>query len=213
MGRVGRAVGIVLLLSVAGIGCGGEDNDQGISFRGVGLFQGEVQEGMCTVPTTSEAIVDAGIAIPLDGAVAGTDVLASGFPASDTFFSICRAYILMANDLRNQSINIERFDFVYEIPGAQISIPSNSMPTGFRLSPTNANPDTTGNSSGQLNSLFIQPDGQMIPTTLVQFLRQNEPSLPPLPYVMIIHITAVGRTDSGDVLVSNELRYTVEWTN
>ena len=213
MGRVGRAVGIVLLLSVAGIGCGGEDNDQGIAFRGVGIFQGEVQDGMCTVPTTDDAIVDAGLAIPLDGNFGGFSVLDSGFPDSASFFSICRAYILMANDLVNQSINIERFDFEYEIPGSRISIPSNSMPTGFRLNPTNADPETVSNTSGQINSLFIQPDGQLIPTSLVQFLRQNEPSLPPLPYVMIIHITAIGRTDSGDVLVSNEIRYTVEWTN
>ena len=213
MGRVGRVVGIVLLLSLAGIGCGGEDNDQGISFRGVGIFQGEVQDGMCTVPTASESFVDAGIAIPLNGQVFGSDVLASGYPASDSFFSICRAYIMMANDLVRQSINIERFDFEYEIPGARMAIPANSMPTGFRLNPADADPNTATSTSGQLNALFIQPDGQLVPTALVQFLRQNEPSLPPLPYVMIIHITAVGRTDSGDTLISNELRYTVEWTN
>jgi hypothetical protein len=60
--------------------------------------------------------------------------------------------------------------------------------------------------------IFAQPDGQLIPSTLVSFLRQNQPSLPALPYNMIIHITARGRTDSGDLLVSNEIRYTVQWT-
>lgn len=60
--------------------------------------------------------------------------------------------------------------------------------------------------------IFAQPEGQLIPSTLVEFLRQNQPSLPALPYNMIIHITARGRTDSGDLLVSNEIRYTVQWT-
>ena len=28
---------------------------------------------------------------------------------------------------------------------------------------------------------------------------------------MIVHITARGRTDNGDAIESNEIRYTIEW--
>jgi hypothetical protein len=165
------------------------------------------------VPSTSSAIADGGISIPLDGLVFGFDVLQGGFPDSSIGFSICRAYLQLQNDLINQSIIVERIDFEYEIPGSRIAVPMNSMPTGFRINPSNANPDTTSAPFGLVNAILVQPDGQMIPSTLVQLLRQNEPSLPQVPYVMIIHITAHGRTDTGDTLVSNELRYTVEWTS
>lgn len=216
MGKVRRAVGVALLLGLVGmtgVGCGDDEgNDQGISFRAVGIFQGEESDGECQVPTATDAIADAGISVPLDGMVFGFDVLAGGFPDSSVGFSICRAYIQLQNDLINQSINVERIDFEYEIPGARLAVPMNSMPTGFRISPSNANPETTPAPFGQVNTIFVQPDRQMIPNTLVQFLRQNEPSLPQVPYVMIIHMTIHGRTDTGDTLESNELRYTVELT-
>lgn len=165
------------------------------------------------MPSATSAIADGGISIPLDGMVFGFDVLQGGFPDSSVGFSICRGYIQLQNDLINQSINVERIDFEYEIPGSRIAVPMNSMPTGFRINPANADPATTPAPFGQANVLLVQPDGQMIPSTLVQLLRQNEPSLPQAPYVMIIHVTAHGRTDTGDTFVSNELRYTVEWTS
>lgn len=217
MGKVRRAVGVGLLLGLVGmtgVGCGddGNENDQGISFRAVGILQGEVSDGQCTVPTADSAFADAGVSVPLDGMVFGFDVLARGYPSSSVGFSICRAYIQLQNDLIKQSINVERIDFEYEIPGARLAVPMNSMPTGFRINPSDADPDTPS-PFGQVNAIIVQPDGQMVPQSLVQFLRQNEPSLPQVPYIMIIHITAHGRTDTGDALESNELRYTFEWTS
>ncbi len=216
MGKVRRAVGVALLLGLAGMtgaGCGDDENNQGVSFRAVGIFQGEESDGECTVPNADLAIADAGISFPLDGLLFGFDVVQGGFPNSSLGFSICRAYIQLTNDLINQSINVERIDFEYEIPGSRIAVPMNSMPTGFRINPSNADPDTAGAPLGLVNTIFVQPDRQLVPSSLIQFLRQNEPSLPQVPYVMIVHITAHGRTDTGDTLVSNELRYTIELTS
>ena len=214
MRKVRRAVGVTLLLGLmgmTGVGCGDEENDQGISFRAVGIFQGEESDGTCTVPTATSSIADGGVSVPLDGTVFGFDVLAGGYPDSSVGFSICRAYLQLQNDLINQSIAVERIDFEYEIPGARIAVPVNSMPTGFRIQASNVDPETAAAPFGLVNTIFIHLDGQLIPSTLIQFLRQNEPSLPQPPYAMIIHIVAHGRTDTGDTLVTNELRYTVEW--
>jgi len=101
-------------------------------------------------------------------------------------------------------------DFEYEIPGAHIAIPPNSMPIGFRINPADADPEQDPSSFGQVNVVFFQLAGQIVPASLVFFLRQNRLSLPDLPYVMIVHITVVGRTDAGGALVTNETRYTVE---
>lgn len=215
MGAVGRGVGVALVVGLGLVGCGSNDNDQGISFRAVGIFQGEQQEDQCQVPVVDNAIGDPGISVPLN-----SPLVDGGYPDSNSFLSFCRGFLQLENNLgfqrtqdgnvveqEGEAINVERIDFEYEIPGARIAIPSNSMPTGFRINPF-FGPE---NSFGRPNTIFVQLDGQLVPSALVQFLRQNQPSLPQLPYVMIIHIRVRGRTDSGELLVSNEIRYTVEW--
>jgi hypothetical protein len=214
VGAVGRVLGVVFILGLSTVGCGDDENNQGISFRAVGIFQGEQQQDQCQVPTTENQIVDTGVAVPLNGEIFGlSDQLIGGYPDSNAVLSFCRGFIQLENDLNNQAIVVERFDFVYEIPGSRVAIPENSAPVGYRLNPANADPDANPNSFGQVNTIFVQLDGQLVPSTLVLFLRQNQPSLPAPPYVMIVHVTARGRTDSGDALVTNEIRYTIEFTN
>jgi hypothetical protein len=207
-------VSIVLLAGLIGVGCGNEgENDQGISFRAVGLYIGDISESKCTAPTTDKAIADQGIALPLSDTR-----LDFGYPnnSTDAFFA-CHGYLWLENNLTSQSIVVDRVDFEYEIPGARISIPSSSAPIGVRINPPPADSSsgggTTQNPFGQVNVHLGQLTGQLVPAHLIEFLRQNQPSLPQLPYVMIIHITARGRSDSGDLMVSNETRYTFEFTN
>ena len=205
MGEVGRVVGVVLLLGLMAVGCGGDgSNDQGISFRAVGIFTGDATEQKCTAPTTDKAIADQGIALQLSD-----PFLEQGYPNAATVFFLCRGYIWLQNDLFNQAIVVDRIDFEYEIPGARISIPSSSAPIGVVIRPANTKDQ---NPFGQLNVYLGHLQGQMVPSRVIFFLRQNQPSLPTLPYVTIVHITARGHTDSGEKVVSNEIRYTVEWT-
>ena len=57
MGTVRRIVSVALCVGLIGAGCGSDgDNDQGITFRAVGLFIGDVSEQRCTAPTTEQAI-------------------------------------------------------------------------------------------------------------------------------------------------------------
>lgn len=205
MGAFGRVMGVALLLGLIAMGCGGGgDNDQGISFRIVGIFQGEQQEDQCQIPMVDNAISDQSAVLQL-----ANSLIDGGYPDSRSILSFCRGFLELQNNLFGQAVLVERIDFEYEIPGARIQIPQSSAPTGIRLNPADANPETNPSPSGQVNVVITQLDGQLIPATLVQFLRQNAPSLPQLPYVVIIHVKARGRTDSGDVRVSNETRYTV----
>ena len=206
MEAVGRVVGLALILGLLCASCGSNENNQGISFRAVGIFQGTLETNKCTVPVADKAIAAPGIVIKLDD-----PQINGGFPNSFSVFT-CRGFLELQNNLVGQAIVVDRIDFEYEIPGARIAAPSSSMPTGLRINPVDADPAKNPSPFGQVNVVFVQPDGQLIPSTLVSFLRQNQPSLPQLPYNMIIHITARGRTDSGDLLVSNEIRYSVQWT-
>jgi hypothetical protein len=186
-------------------GCGGDGgNDNGISFRAVGIFQGEVQDDQCQVPTANEAIADQSIDLPLD-----SPFVDNGYPRG---IFLCRGYIWLENNLSKQSIVVDRLDFDYEIPGSRISIPPNSSSLGARINPTDADPDTSPSPFGPPNVYIGQPDAQMVPASLILFLRQNRQVLPQLPYVMIIHITAQGQTDAGQQLTSNEIRYTIQFT-
>jgi hypothetical protein len=204
---VGRVVGIVLIVGLACASCGSNDNDQGITFRAVGIFQGERQQEQCEVPTTDNQITDASVVLPLE-----SQFVDGGYPDSTSLLSFCRGFLELENNLNNQAITVNRVDFRYEIPGSRVAIPASSALVGWRLNPANADPDTNPNSFGQVNVIFAQLDGQLVPSTLVSFLRQNQPSLPKLPYNMIIRLTAQGRSDSGDLIETNEISYSVQWT-
>ena len=204
MGAVGRVVGVTLILGMIVIGCGDGGNDNGVSLRAVAVLQGQIQEDQCQVPTANEAIADPGITFALD-----SPFLDSGYPTGVLF---CRGYIWLENNLHDQAVVVERLDFDYEVPGARISIPQNSVPVGIRINAANADPETNPSPFGPPNVYIGQPDGQILPANIVLFLRQNRQVLPQLPYTLIIHITAVGQTDAGEQLTSNDLNYTIELT-
>ena len=201
MEAVGRMLGMVLVVGLIVAGCGEGGNDNGISFRAVGILQGELQEGQCQVPVADEAIADQSIVIPLDH-----PVLDIGFPAGIFF---CRAFIWLENTLNGQAIVVDRFDFEYEGPGARIGMPSHSSAVVVRINPADS---TVPSPFGPPNMYIGQPDAQLVPASVILFLRQNRQVLPQLPYPLIVHITARGRTDAGERVTTNEIRYTIQLT-
>lgn len=193
---------MVLVAGLIVVGCGSEGgNDNGISFRAAGILQGEIQEDRCQVPTADEAIADQGINIPLD-----SPFLNNGFP---TGAFLCRAFIWLENTLNGQAIVVDRFDFEYEVPGARISMPSHSSSVVVRINPADS---TVPSPFGPPNAYIGQPDAQLVPASVILFLRQNRQVLPQLPYPMIVHITARGRTDAGERVTTNAIRYTIQLT-
>ena len=204
MGAVGRIMTMALVVGLFVVGCGdSSNNDNGISFRAVGFVQGQLNENKCTFPTAGTAIADQSQNLTLDSASVD-----SGYPAG-VFF--CRAYLWLENNLVNQALVVDRLDFDYEIPGARIGVPAHSSSVGIRINPANADATTSPSPFGPPNVYIGLPEAQMVPASLVLFLRQNRQTLPQLPYTMIIKMTAHSRSDAGQSLVSNEIRYTITW--
>jgi hypothetical protein len=201
---LGWVVGLAALIAAGGGGCGSGggdgDNDQGISFRAVGFFSGPVEEGMCEIPAIDSAIVDQSFVISLYD-----PLLDFGFPP---FLGSCLAFIELQNNLFNQAITATAITFEYEIPGAKIAIPANTVNAGQRINPVNSEEPTI---SGAPNVIFYQPTGQLVANATVLFLRQNILSFPPLPFPMIIRTTAFGVSDTGNEFVTNEISYTIEF--
>ena len=205
---------VVLTAGLLIVGCGDSgDNDNGIAFRAVGFFQGTFQDNRCTTPTASQAIADQSNNLVLDSAFVD-----SGYPAG-VFF--CRAYLWLENNLLNQAIVVDRLDFEYEIPGSRIGVPAHASSVGIRINPAPvAQSDTPPAGTptpppntpfGPPNVYIGLPEAQIVPASLVLFLRQNRQTLPQLPYTMIVKMTAHARSDAGQDLTSNEVRYTITW--
>ena len=204
MGVVGRIMRWVLVGGLFVVGCGDSgSNDNGIAFRAVSFVQGTFSDGKCTVPTASSAIADQSQNLTLDSALVD-----SGYPAN-LFF--CRAYIWLENNLILQAILVDRLDFEYEIPGSRICLPSHSSSVGIRINPSDADSTKSPSPFGPPNVYIGLPEAQLVPASVVLFLRQNRQSLPQLPYTMIVQVTAHARSDAGQSLDSNELRYTITW--
>ncbi len=195
---------MALVVGLFVVGCGDSgNNDNGIAFRAVGFVQGTFEDNKCTVPVANKAIADQSITITLNSAVVD-----SGYPTGGFF---CRAYLWLENNMVGQAIVVDRLDFEYEIPSARIGIPTNSSSVGIRLNPIDADPNKFPSPFGPPNVYIGLPEAQIVPASLVLFLRQNQLALPQLPYTMIVKMTAHGRTDAGQSLVSNEIRYTISW--
>jgi hypothetical protein len=204
VGAVGRITRLALVVGLCVVGCGdGGDNDNGIAFRAVGFFQGTLNEDRCEVPTASQAIADQSQNLFLD------DVLVdSGYPAG-VFF--CRAYVWLENNLVNQAVVVNRLDFEYEIPGSRIGLPVHTSAVGIRINPISTDPNAPPSPFGPTNVYIGLPEAQIVPASVVLFLRQNRQTLPELPYTMIVKMTAHARSDTGQNLTSNEIRYTITW--
>ncbi len=200
---LGWVVGLAVLTAMGGGGCGSDggdgNNDQGVSFRAVGFFQGTAEEGTCQIPAVESGIVDTAFTISLY-----SSFIEAGFPP---FLASCIGFIQLQNNLFNQAITVTDFVFEYEVPEAEIPIPSNTAPGGQRINPVNSDETSP---SGAPNVIFYQPTGQLLSSATVLFLRQNILSFPPLPFPLVIRATAFGVSDDGDEFVANEISYVVE---
>lgn len=206
MGIRSAGLGTGLLVAVGLLGCGGSggadgNNDQGIVFSAVGFVRGPQSvtstQVRCTQPTTQNSIVDTAFVINLNTQRWFPD---RNDPAGDP----CGGYIALQNNLSVQAINVQEITVRYEIPGAGIPIPENSISMGLRINPTTSLEQA---SSGQVNLVYTQLEGQMLPAQFLTFLDQNSNNLPATPYAMNAFFRARGQSDDGTRYTTNEIGY------
>lgn len=199
--RAGIAT-LVAALAVASCGgSGGGNNDQGVSFRAVGIFAGQASindnQITCQIPNVENAIADTAFPVNLD--------TIRFFPdANDAFADPCGGYIWMENLLLNEAINVQEISVRYEVAGSAIEVPSNSITTGFRINPSSSDIQQP---SGQPNAILVQLLGQILPRIQVVFLQQNQNLLPARPYFLNVYLVAKGQSDDSTNYTSNEIGY------
>lgn len=201
---LGIAVSAAALVLPVLVGCGGgsgDNNDQGISFRAIGMFRGaeSITQGQitCTIPNVQSAISDVSFNLNIN--------TATDFPnRNDPFADPCGGYIQLENLLLNQAINVQEIAIRYEVPGSAVGIPEHSVNSGVRI---NSASSTQTGSSGLPNVVFHALYSQIVPQAIIVFLNQNENRLPSPPYFMNAFLKARAQSDNGTNYESNEIGY------
>lgn len=201
-GTWGAWLGMSLVVAMMGCGGGsGNNNDQGIAFRAVGFVRGpesiDADQIRCTEPTTQNSIVDSSWVINLSTMIF--------FPnRNDPFGDPCGGFIALENELATMAINVTEIVVQYDIPGAGIAPPENSLSFGLRINPASSQEEAA---SGQSNLVYSQLVGQILPEQMFTWLDQNQNNLPATPYSMSAFFRAKGQADNGERFTTNEIGY------
>jgi len=178
---------------------GGGSNDNGVSFRALGIFQ-EIQEQVApasdTLPTIDDHPGDTGRIISLSSTIAiPNDVNRDGDADG--------GFIGAQNNLAFESINVEGAQVEIVIPGAVINpVLTDFVPMAITLGPAVVPEGETKTNIAFAQTFFVQPD-------VFAFLNQNPSLLPLTPFTMNVVMHLKATSDSGDEFTSNEITYSV----
>ncbi len=190
-------------------------NPNGIVFRAIGIFQGEVEEGKCKVPTASQAITDSTRSICRDATEIvtqdGTSVFPTRmFPELTTFGNFCGGFVGMQNNMINQAINTDKVKIRYRIPGRGFPVLCRNLRVfktfiGARIDPSNStNPSPFGPPNFNFTQLLPIYSAEML-DCLRDPLRGNVQA----PVVVTARIIIFARMDDGGKIKSNRVRYSL----
>ena len=188
----------VSLLGVA-LGCGStSSNDQGVSLQNIGYYHLPSDE----LPPPGET--GATISLFTDAGL-GFDGLQ--WPTAMGIF----------NRLQDQFVRVVRIDCRYEVPGASPSlvIPDDAQNVSFVVNPSVLSPDNPLGEVFQGNEeafpTIVYAGFNIVSPDLYAFLNANQASLPQLPFRMTALCKAVGVTQAGDTLETNESPYQIQF--
>jgi len=190
-------------------------NPRGMLFRAVGIFQGEVEEGKCKVPTATQAISDSTNSICRDAMeIAGEEETlvypTQMFPELQAFGNFCGGFLALQNNMINQAVNVYRVRVRYKILGNGFPVLCRdqrkfNLWIGSRVDPVDSeNPSPFGAPNITLTQLLPIYSAQML-NCLRDPLRGNVEA----PVTVVAKIKALGFLDEGDEIESNPVYYTL----
>lgn len=190
---------VLLTLVVAGIvSCGGgTNNDQGTSFSADGF------------KTEAGSAVTEALTVAVNTDAPGDDGLA---------YQSGRICMTISNHLCAQSIRINRIDCDYSIQGADagFNVPSSALNSSYVLSATGgcsfdqAASSSSSSSAATSGTTSIDRCFDILPADQLSYLMVNQNQLPAFPYVIDTICRAVGVTQAGDVLITNDLYFEIK---
>ncbi|MFN8390496.1 MAG: hypothetical protein U0136_09425 [Bdellovibrionota bacterium] len=197
-----RRIGTTLLTSLVALGavsCGGysSNNDQGTSFLAYGWFA----DTQGTTGETGQTVV-----LGQDAPVA--NLAATGGIVGDG--NIVFTHIGLQNRLSSQFIRVVRVDCSYDIPGASslLQIPNDSFNSSNVIAAAGDDANNPGGpQAGEGSTVVMGFD--IVSTDIMSYINVNRNLLPELPFRLNVTCSAVGVTQAGDTLTTNELVYPI----
>jgi hypothetical protein len=208
---------VAVWAAVTGVASADVSNGNGMIFRAIGIFQGQVEEGRCRVPVMNQAIGDNAGAVCLTGTeFVFPDGSVSVEPTyqypmfGPEFINFCGGFIALQNNMINQAVNVRKIRIRYRIPGLGFPVlcrsqRSHKLFTGQRVDPINS---INSNPFGQINVVFTQ----MLPIYSQQFLDCLRDPLRgdiQTPVTVVAKIRAFGHLDDGRDIKSNRVQYSL----
>jgi hypothetical protein len=185
-------------LALAGCGGGGGSNDQGVSFRAIGVFQ-EIEK---VAPEADEFDLenpqgDTGRIISLSRTTTIANDTNSDGDADG-------GYIGLENNL-DQAINVQGVNVEIFIPGALIPNPvrTDFVPLSITLQKVTVDDQGIRNPDRSYSQTFF------VSSDVMAFLNQNQTLLPDTPFNMNVVMTITGIGETGDSFDTNEITYNV----
>jgi hypothetical protein len=195
------AVAACVALAGCGSGTGGGSgsNNQGNSFRFIGIFQETVEQfapAADTFPSIDEAVGDTGRSILLaTTAFVPTDQNGDG--------DLDGGFLGFRNELTQQTVNVQGVDVEIFIQGALVNpVVTDFVPVAVSLDHAPVGQDDMSVNVAFAQTIFVSPD-------VIAFLNANPNILPPKPFNMNVVMRATAISDSGDSFVSNEVTYNI----
>jgi len=193
---------MMIAASIALAGCGGGgggSNDQGVSFRALGVFQETLEQlapAADTLPTPEVAIGDTGRAIILsENQVFPTDYNNDG--------DLDGGFLGFQNLLESQRINVTGVHVEIVVPGALINpVATDFVPVAITLGQAFVPEGEEAQNVAYAQTLFVSSD-------VLTFLNQNPSLLPTPPYNINVVMIATAVSDSGETFESNEFTYSI----
>lgn len=196
-----RTLLIAIPLVCGSLSCGGTttNNDQGTSFLAFG-WSSDGQETNLT-----------GLIVPLATDQAAFNA-AGGTGQLDGKTAL--VFLGLQNRLSNQFIRVVRIDCRYDVQGSSgLSIPQDSYNSSLVIGPAAAADGTTaGVASANIpNESFVQ--FEIVSPDVYSFLNVYRNQLPQLPFRMTATCHAVGFTQGGDQINSNDLFFLIQFVD
>lgn len=194
-------VGWVFLASLVS-SCG--DGGSRLAFRALGLFVESENTGPDTAPTLDSS-PDTGRTVSLSNPNSSGSTLEPQIPNDQNGDGDADGgFLALENLLVTEGIGQFRARFEYSILGAGVTVPADVLDFPGRLEPVGEG--AAERSVGFFQIVMVKPD-------LFAFLNQNRSQFPPFPFEMTILMTVTGLTDSGEDFTTEEIRYTVTFTD
>lgn len=214
---ISSAIAAITAISISGCGSA-SSNDQGVSVLSLGYFSAGPQQQAGGAVAGGSVPLPAGLAGAIIQVCSGRNEFSSTLQpggAGETAGGSFVGWVGFENNLTQVGVSVDRVDFRYTIPGAEMQPPTTSVPVSITLGPFvnqqvgavgAAQPGFTSSLPPGFRNLPNRGFSQtfLIPASIRSWICLNKESLPLRPFQLEVTSEGRYRTTAGDFQKTND---------